>query len=419
MKLPYGIFPPKLREYLAARECVAFVGAGFSMPCGMPAWGRLLEELLAEADKTSLDAIKKRVLRDSREAWRAGRYATAASGLRELIFPEVLRKCLNKAFDAARLNSLQDEEAKKQMLGRMENLVLGPWAGIITTNYDKLIENAFDRFVTEPSPVRCDGSQSALGNILCLPVGVGKFFVKLHGDVWADGKVLSTADYVQAWLTSRRIRHFLTAVMMQHRLVFIGCSLEDEIVRLRMGLWADFAGELPGAYALLPDTPANRLRRRELEKDAGMETLLYSMTKESPGHRALDDFLREARSCADYREPEPASADLPKLQARPLPERLVAVGAINRHLLAVLSRLDGRRLRYAYVFDPYFEQVQQGGSRHVLSTLSEGERLYRLLFLISLGLVKEVVEQDTKHLDLTPELLAHPETNPLIEGRDE
>jgi hypothetical protein len=408
-----AILPEKLGEYLAARECVAFVGAGFSMACGMPGWGKLSEDLLTEAAKGITTPEKKARLRDCRAALKVGRFATAASGIRGLLTKEQLHKLLTAAFDVAKLDDL-DANKKKRMLSRMENLVLGPWAGIITTNFDGLIESGFNRFVTGKSPLRCEGNQNVLGSILCLPPGVGGFMVKLHGETWADKQVLSSADYVDAWLLSPKIRRFLTAIMLRYRLVFIGCSLEDEILRLRMGLCAEFDNALPQAYALLPDLPVNRLRRWELEKEAGILPLSYPpKAKGHPDHYAVDEFLAWARKFADFRG-EPTT--LGALKSRPLPERLEAIGAINRHLLAVLNRLEQGRLQYTLALDPEFDQVLQGKSRHVLSTLSEGERLYRLLFLVSLDLVREVTQAGTKYFQITPGLRAHLQKMPLVEG---
>jgi hypothetical protein len=415
MILSGSIFPPKLAEYLAARECVAFVGAGFSVPCGMPSWAELLGDLLEEAAKSITTPEEDASLKDCRHALEASFFLTAASGVRDLLSKEQLRNHLIGAFDGSRMRKISQNK-QRQMLARMENLVLGPWAGIITTNYDNLIENAFDRFAFSTPPFRCDGSQNSLGNVLCLPLSAGKFFVKLHGDTWADSQVLSTADYVHTWMTSPRVRHFLTSIMLRYRLVFIGCSLEDAMLRLRFGLWAAFGKALPKAYAVLPDTSTNRLRRRELKEDGGLESLLYPVAQDGSGHEMVDEFLSEARKCADYRHDDPEIGTLGVLKSRTIPERFTAIGAINRHLLGVISRQEESRLKYARVFDPDFEQVPQGRSRHVLSSLSEGERLYRLFFLVSLHLLQEQSDNGTEYFTLPVEILAHLSTEPLIDG---
>jgi hypothetical protein len=151
----------------------------------------------------------------------------------------------------------------------------------------------------------------------------------------------------------------------------------------------------------------------ELKEDAGIECLLYPMTSAGDGHGLVDEFLCEARKCSDFRGAGSTIGSLATIRALPLAEQLQAIGAINRHLLAVMkSQVDGR-LKYAHVLDPHFEQVPQGHSRSVLGTLSQSERLYRVFFLASLGLLSEQTDSGTQYFaiagglrDLDPALLA-------------
>ena len=43
------LIPEDLKRSLSKRQCVAFVGAGFSTVCGMPGWGAMLQMLLNDA----------------------------------------------------------------------------------------------------------------------------------------------------------------------------------------------------------------------------------------------------------------------------------------------------------------------------------------------------------------------------------
>lgn len=388
MSLPTSIFPQKLRKYLTARECVAFVGAGFSMPCGMPGWSSLLGTLVDEAESSVTTDDGLRILKDCRVAISQGRFPAAASSIKQLVSNEELRRCLHSAFDTSRLQQV-DAKSRGQMLSRMEYLVQGPWAGIITTNFDTLIENAYDRFPRSSSPIRCLGPQGALGSVLCLPFGSGEFFVKLHGDMWADQLILSTEDYVKCWLESPRVRHFLTAVMLRYRLVFIGCSLEDEVLRLRRELWNAFQRSLPLAFALLSDDPTNLSRRQELKESAGIEPLIFSRGDKGEGFQIVDRFLEEARMCADLGKCETLDGTCAALKLRSVKKRLDAIGEKNRHLMALIYQQPLGQLERRLLFEPFFNNVPQGEGRHVLSTMSDSERLYRLLFLVSLDLISE------------------------------
>ena len=147
-----------------------------------------------------------------------------------------------------------------------------------------------------------------------------------------------------------------------------------------------------------------------------MESLLYPVGDGDDKHALVDAFLHEARHCADFGRSDSQAGTLASIRDRTLPMRLEAVGAINRHLLSVVGLQSDGRLKYAYVFDPEFEQVRQDKSKHVLSTLSEGERLYRLLFLVSLRLVEEHVENQEQYFQLSDELRAYLANNSLKEA---
>jgi hypothetical protein len=382
--------PSKLKNSLVARECVAFVGAGFSVPCGMPSWGLLLEQLLfAARGAVGAGDVRKQELLDACESEvKAGRYMTASIGIRELLSHEELARLLTDAFSHDRLRRLP-EAAKTRMLARMENLVLGPWCGMMTTNYDTLIESGIEKFCKTAAPLRADCGPS-LGHVLCVSPGTPNFFVKLHGEAWAHEPVLCSDDYIRVWQASPRMRHFMTAVMLRYRLVFIGCSVEDEILRLRQELWAMFNKTLPRCYALMPDTPQNRIRSHSLNVDAGIETLLYEMTAEADGHGAVDEFLRQVRQCAETLHSDSLDGTVGALSSMGIPQRLQQIGEINRALLRVCRAQPNGRLQDQFLYTPLWESLKLEGEASTLRGCTEGERVYRALFLASINLLRQV-----------------------------
>ena len=132
-------------------------------------------------------------------------------------------------------------------------------------------------------------------------------------------------------------------------------------------------------------------------------------------HAAVDDFLQQARLCADLRQADSQMGTLAAMKKLNLSDRLSALGAINRHLLALIHRQEGGRLEYARVFTPHFDQVPQGKSRQILSSMSEGERLYRLFFLVALSLVAESAHQGKMCFQLQHDLVKHLEIEALPE----
>ena len=80
------------------------------------------------------------------------------------------------------------------------------------------------------------------------------------------------------------------------------------------------------------------------------------------------------------------------------------VWAFNNRGLAYMklgkSEKARRDFEAALSIDPSFEQVPQENSRPVLSRLNEGERLYRLLFMVSLRLIEEKMEDKVNYYQL-------------------
>jgi hypothetical protein len=204
---------------------------------------------------------------------------------------------------------------------------------------------------------------------------------------------------------------FLTSLMLRYYLVFIGCSLEDEILRIRRKLNHDYETLIPTAYALLPRDRTNEGRQAWLHEKAQVKCLFYPGNEIDPTHSHVDVFLHEVASCADDPvRPVPLDTvdrDFPsvtaerrsieatrKLLARLKPyDRVASVGEINRLLLRVVYEQPGKSLLQRDLAN----LAGLDGStalRPSLTALTPGERVYRMLFLTSIGLVKESNDVD-------------------------
>ena len=367
---------------LQRRQCAAFVGAGFSMPCGMPSWGSLLRILLKTAKMGSTGSSNTADLQAAESALRGKNYALAASVLREVMPSAELDAAVLSAFD---LNAYRNSSAdvRKRMSLRMKNLASGPWAGIITTNYDQLIEYGLGKW-TDGEVIQTSGSDRRLGTVLASPDSA-KFFVKLHGSLSASQIVLTTEEYDRTYLCSPQVTEFLTAVMLRYHLVFIGCSLEDEIMRLRRKLTIDFSGNIPMAYAILHETDENVSRAQWLKKYTETECIMYP--KEDTKHFGVDSFL--AASAKDNVFPGidryVLSTSARSLSKQAASKRLKHVGSVNLELLRWVAD-SPTGLTSAVVVDPSSSDTKPPS---LISSISPEERYYRVLFLVSIGLLLE------------------------------
>jgi len=374
-----------LRQRLRRRQCVAFIGAGFSMPCGMPNWSGLIERLLKDAADGLVVGSRKDSLKACRQAVRERNFSMAASLLRKLMTPGDFDEAVRKQFG---LHVLQQAslDIQRRMNARMKSLVGAPWAGVLTTNYDELIEHAIGRW-SNNEVVKALGDDPRLGSILSGAPPAGMFFVKIHGSISGSRVVLSTDEYDRTYINTPQMISFLTALMLRYHPVFIGCSLEDEILRIRRKLNYDFFGQIPTAYALLPGNERNRHRTAWLREEAQIDSVFYP--EDDKEHIAVDRFLKEAADCADHTDKQSLESITQNelLKAKP-PERSKKIGQTNIQILELVSELPGHTIQHLDLLNPTrFSDDSDIGP--TLSGLSPEERIYRALFLVSIGFLRE------------------------------
>jgi hypothetical protein len=362
---------------------VAFVGAGFSMACGMPGWSKLLNSLLLAAKNGTTTATGSDHIKAVEMALKRSNLALAASLVREVLPSTEIDAAIQSQFDFSKYRS-SSILMRNRMTARMRHLVTSPWAGIITTNYDQLIEHAIGKW-TDFEINQTSASDSRLGAILANSEA-SPFFVKLHGSTSASQIVLTTEEYDRTYLCSPQITAFLTAVMLHYHLVFIGCSLEDEIVRLRRKLTMDFLGAIPMSYALLPASGDNLTRSQWLRKHAQIECLLYPANDVE--HQSVDQFLSGTSKANRVVRVDRnvLSTSVTQISKQPLLERLNLVGSINLSLLKWIANAPNG-IPTSAILDPF---VNGSVPPSMVESISPEERVYRILFLVSVGLVSEV-----------------------------
>jgi len=384
--LPYFQSPPIIPDLMFHKRCVAYVGAGFSRACGMPDWCGLVERLIAYGEQW---LTPDRIL-PARAALQTNNLPMAASLIKDILTPSLINDCLSETFGSVGFGRASIEK-KRQMTSRMSDLVRATWAGIVTTNYDDLIERALAPAVDSAhwvNDVQIHGDTVRLAEAFTASGQDKLFFVKLHGSLGGPHVVLTTEDYDEAYLRSPRISTFLSALMLHYHVVFIGCSLEDEIVRLRRRLSSDFEGHIPIAYALLPgdaSEPANRAKEHVLKKQARIEVIWF---RKDDAFHGLDEFLAYL-------------GDLPKP-----PEDFRAMYRFRRYEDRK-SRLIGR---IRQLLDYIVDEPAQAITRKELATRIdsdttlkarlcaesvEDELKYRLLYLSVLGMLNETPDGDT------------------------
>ena len=385
--------PPVLKDLVSAGQCIAYVGAGFSMPCGMPSWSALLVDLADYVEQNhSKDYSIENSLNDARLFISGGDLVVAASILKSLLSKSELNRQVARQFSLSRLHE-SDSLTKKIMQERFAGLIGSNFSGIITTNYDTLIEYGLSldaRRSYKQSTIEDD----QLGDVLCRSEFNQRFFVKLHGSITNGGYVLSTEEYGRVYIRRPSTKVFLLAAMLQYHFVFLGCSLEDEVLGLRREACETFSGNLPLAYALLPDNKRNHSRAKWLFDNCLIQTLFY-VPKETGRklhrHHGVEVFLNELKASDDPAYLEIVSAPAVSYSTETSDQKdkmLLSIGTMNRSILRFITSRGG--IQHSELLYGTTRDLMPIGVR----SISHAELFYRIQFLISSGMILEKVEVD-------------------------
>lgn len=352
------------------------------MAAGMPGWQALMEKLIDSGMiEYGAQSSVEEGLNYAREAVKAGNLPMAASHVHMVLSSYKINGYLNEIFSTSPYSI--SPEQRKLMDARLGKLMRAAWAGIVTTNYDSLIEEGFlknaGESIWQPDIKIIDGESSRFCEVLLRAREFQTFYVKLHGSTSASKVVLTTEEYDEAYLRNPQISTFLTALMLQYHLVFIGCSLEDEIVRIRRRLTADFKGSIPPAYAIMPRNPRNEAKGKFLAVAALIEPIWYDSPPNDTEHAGLDELLDQF-----------ASIQIPEdirtlLRFRKLSERLIRVSPRNKRLLAYIASQTGRSINLEDLVDGLQDDPKLRGE--ICSSAIEDELKYRMLFLMAIGLL--------------------------------
>ena len=270
---------PALLSYVRDRRCVLFVGAGLSRAAGYPGWRGLMETVVRETIKHATVGSAKGELTKLLEA---GRYPELADQCREILgrsrFTALLREELGK--------SVSPPEATHRPI------VETPYAAIVTTNFDTLLEDAYARWSDEGVPKAPTGAQ--LGRHGTLLLDRAFFILKAHGTLHDEESLVFTSeDYRRITHANPAFQSMMAAILLTHAVLFVGYSLADPNFRLLLeGQLAVFGSQAPPRYALMEGV--GTLEAQILRRTAGIEVISYPHGE----HESVASFLRTIVSAA-------------------------------------------------------------------------------------------------------------------------
>lgn len=208
------------REKANTNKLIIFVGAGVSCNVkGMPSWRGLVEKMdksIGYFKCTDCEKKKKGCKQDCKE------YNNYSSD--ELL--KIPQYVYNKS--KKRYNKILEENIMHDMTIdapiSKEIFNLAP-AHIITTNYDRLLENC--------SNIQKENYAVVIRDKDLLDSTKSKYIIKMHGDISnLDTIVLKEADYLNYTQDHVLIEMFVKSLLANHTFLFLGYTLNDYNIKL-------------------------------------------------------------------------------------------------------------------------------------------------------------------------------------------
>lgn len=245
-----------LKKAVSYEKVVPFIGAGLSMPSGLPSWTAFLWQVQGEShvQETELNSLLQ-----------FGNYEQAAQLLYNDLGGNLFNKHLQECFD------------QQTIIQGSVNLlpIVFPKQNIITTNFDKFLESLFKTNQGFDQVLSGSGLEEAFR----LMSQGGRFLCKLHGscDVITN-RVLTETEYEESYVKTGLLKRFLERIAIGNSLLFIGCSLTtDRTIKILEELVNENSGlSLPQHYAFLElNTDTDKVERQKTLAKANIFPIWY------------------------------------------------------------------------------------------------------------------------------------------------
>lgn len=386
---------PALAHYVRQGRCALFVGAGLSTGAGLPTWHGLMERIVrcatpfavgpekfAELELAASRASKAhpdvanplsqqeisrlftRVLGRERCAEMFGDGPGAIDLLNVFAYSEAMDRVRRDSIMARELDALLaagkfpdlagycrdllgrqrfHEQVRRELSFRGEipdvhrSIVRTPYACIVTTNFDSLLEDAYARWGDGSVPRAPTGAELAQHGTLLFDDTF--FILKAHGDLDDESSIIFTSeDYRRVIHSNPAFQAMLTGILLRHAVLFVGYSLSDVNFRLLLdNQLTIFNEEVPPRYALMDGV--GEAEREILWRTARLRVFGYEKGRHEVVGRFLSTLATQAVVPGGVETGVGRGAAVPKgIVARPAekPRFDLAIDAVGDRLVIAL-----------------------------------------------------------------------------------
>jgi WD40 repeat protein len=297
---PVPPIPAELIESIRAGECVLFAGAGLSARAGVPTWNQFLSGLLDFASERQI--VDPATKQSFAAALSEGERNAVADGLVHAFGNQrdQLQEFLVQSFPEPKLLS-QAHECIRQI----------PFAAVLTTNYDTLLEKTLPEFA-EPSVYTTKDADSLLDAL----AQNRKFILKLYGLIRRpETLIFAPIEYQEAVSSNVSFSKFVEGIFFSRSFFFVGLSLEG-IQDFLSGFV--FRGAIPRRhFALVAVSGASWKAKADfLERRFNVRVIDYAVSESFPEFETFLEGLTNSVALPSSIQSESQSAPVPLLGIR-------------------------------------------------------------------------------------------------------
>jgi len=239
--------PKALKNAVSEERCVLFLGAGASKDAtdanghALPLWNQLLVELLAIQQDTA-NPNSASVLKEIRELLASGDLMSVTEWLDTNLGSHEFHQHL-----IGRLSTAQHSDVHEILSGK-------PFRAVMTTNYDRLIEEHWSKAGRNPFVVIPQDSSSitTAGMALNNPSNLTPV-IKAHGSLNnPDSLIFFPRSYRSIMYKNEPFRAFMADVFKRFTFLFVGTSFRDpNFQSLLQWIYTQQAGRSASHFAIL------------------------------------------------------------------------------------------------------------------------------------------------------------------------
>ncbi|PGM59904.1 SIR2 family protein [Bacillus sp. AFS053548] len=223
----------KLKEN--SHRIIPFVGAGVSVPFKLPNWGQLLQGL--EKGLIDENKIQYNKLIERGDYLRALTFLKRYSGYykKESLIKKEIKDIIKKSYQKPPNNNLHNINDLLKLNSQF----------ILTTNYDNIISDYLRNYLDD---LVLPKNLQAIDDVQDLIDENQPRAIHLHGNVDEINSMIVTKEDYDELYGSEKIKHVLTSIMGNKKLLFIGFSFQDDYFK---DLYEKITNHIGGGHFIL------------------------------------------------------------------------------------------------------------------------------------------------------------------------